>query len=199
MRSSLMILMILFTAGIAPAQTVVRDHNTRRQIQRLTHQRWEKFRPRWYFVLFHNRYRKGEDRRIIRQLTPTLATMQANRDQASEENSELEQVTTEQLADAASRQAPLPYWLHFQQQLERYHARFTREQHAARLAGVPAPYLQILQQEAIGLTQSEELVVNGYMAPGDLQQSLRRLTGEWEVLIGRLQVLTRYYALPKIP
>lgn len=44
-----------------------------------------KFKPRWYFWLFHNKYRKGPDRRNIWQLLPTVAFTTLN-----EQDSELE-------------------------------------------------------------------------------------------------------------
>lgn len=75
MKKYLIILFLFFQfIQLSYCQTVsqVNSRNTRRQMEREVFTRWNQFTPRWYFILMHNKYRKGEDRRNILQLAPTL-------------------------------------------------------------------------------------------------------------------------------
>jgi hypothetical protein len=61
----------LLLIEIAGAQSIVRNKSTKRQMENMVFMRWGGFRPRWYYILFHNKYRKGPDRRTLLQLAPT--------------------------------------------------------------------------------------------------------------------------------
>ncbi|EJF07896.1 hypothetical protein [Pontibacter sp. BAB1700] len=58
----------LFTDALGQGVQPVNSKNTRYQLEREVVTRWGKFNPKWYFILFHNKYRKGPDRRNMLQL-----------------------------------------------------------------------------------------------------------------------------------
>ena len=181
------------------AQTVIRDHNVRRQIQRQTHQRWEKFRPRWYFVLFHNRYRKGEDRRVMRQLTPTLLSLNENEEKATTEKEQFGEVTRIQAAQGASRTIQLTYHLHFKSDLASLADAFTTKMDQANSRGVPTKFRAVLLEEGLSLLEEQALLLKGYLPAGQLSEALQRLIRQWETLLMQMDRLTAYYKLPALP
>lgn len=58
------------------SQTTAEDNSKYRQSQVIVYEtwHWKHFKPGWYYWIFHNRYRKGEDRRYIKQTTPNYVT-----------------------------------------------------------------------------------------------------------------------------
>lgn len=68
----LFLLLIVKMYGQVPSE----DNSKYRQTQAIVYEawHWKHFRPRWYYWLFHNRYRKGQDRRYIKQTTPNYVT-----------------------------------------------------------------------------------------------------------------------------
>lgn len=74
-KNFLVLFSLLFSLTVF-GQTVAEDESKKRQSEAIVFKKWhwKHFRPRWYYWLFHNRYRKGEDRRFIKQTTPNYAT-----------------------------------------------------------------------------------------------------------------------------
>lgn len=75
-KITLLLIITLFFSINSYSQSKVKDPHKRRQTEAMVFKHWSKnhFRPKWYYWLFHNRYRKGADKRYIWQLTPTIAT-----------------------------------------------------------------------------------------------------------------------------
>jgi hypothetical protein len=87
----------------APGASVVNSKHVRRQMEREVVTRWSKFEPKWYFILFHNKYRKGEDRRNMLQLMPAMAALQANLNAAEREEQEVTAIWEQELFRSADR------------------------------------------------------------------------------------------------
>lgn len=75
-KITILILLLILSVGEMNAQAKVKDTPKRRQWNSVVYRKWSKsyFRPKWYYWLFHNRYRRGEDRRYIKQNLPNIAT-----------------------------------------------------------------------------------------------------------------------------
>ena len=67
------------------AVSVVKDPYKQRQIENMVFMRWGGFKPKWYYFLFHNKYRKGPDRRTILQLVPTDLVIRQTEEKSEEE------------------------------------------------------------------------------------------------------------------
>ena len=82
----MLLFIILVQSGFG--QTVVKDKYKQRQLESMVATRWGKFIPKWYYILFHNKYRQGEDRRNMLQLLPTLASVTLTEEQTEQEKEE---------------------------------------------------------------------------------------------------------------
>ncbi|PRY09049.1 hypothetical protein CLV24_119100 [Pontibacter ummariensis] len=87
----------------APGVTIVDGKYVRHQLEREVVTRWGKFDPKWYFILFHNKYRKGPDRRNMLQLLPAMAAVMANKEQAEREEEEVNTIWEQEMFKAADR------------------------------------------------------------------------------------------------
>ena len=100
MKKYIITFFLISTALISTAQSPVNNEGVRRQLESMVMTVWSKkhFRPKLYYSLFHNKYRKGEDRRYILQLAPTLATSKLNKDETTEENNEVNKNYSDELS-----------------------------------------------------------------------------------------------------
>lgn len=101
--------------NISKAQPVsyLRDPYKNRQLENMVFMRWGSFRPRWYYILFHNQYRRGPDRRTLLQLAPTDLILIQTRNKSEDTEEESKQLFDMQTMDALNRAAETHYHLHF--------------------------------------------------------------------------------------
>ena len=71
----------------AQVVSIVKDRYKTRQLENMVFMRWGGFRPKWYYFLFHNKYRKGPDRRTMLQLLPTDLVIRQTKEKSEEEKS----------------------------------------------------------------------------------------------------------------
>lgn len=81
-------------------QRNVYDKSKTRQLHSMVYLHHDKnyFRPKWYYWLFHNSYRK-KDLRYIWQITPTIATSKLNKNSTEDEENEIDEDYKDELAD----------------------------------------------------------------------------------------------------
>jgi hypothetical protein len=86
MRYIITIIIILFFASVN-AQGPVNNEGVKRQVESTVMTKWSKrhFRPKLYYRLVHNRYRRGRDRRLILEIAPNLAVTRLNRERTEQE------------------------------------------------------------------------------------------------------------------
>lgn len=89
----------------ADAQEQVNNQGVRRQVKSLVITKWSKryFRPKWYYRLVHNRYRRGGDKRLIRQLAPTLVTAKQKHKETEDEQDKVHEDYIDELAINADK------------------------------------------------------------------------------------------------
>ncbi|MCG8226381.1 hypothetical protein [Tenacibaculum finnmarkense] len=75
-KKIIIIIIIIFLPNNSFSQAVVKGDSKRRQSKAIVYESWYKnlFRPKWYYRLFHNGYRKGPDRRFLKQNLAEIAT-----------------------------------------------------------------------------------------------------------------------------
>jgi len=109
----LLISFLLITSSLY-SQQLVNDKYKRRQLQSMVVTRWGRFIPNWYYVLFHNKYKNGEDRRTMLQLAPTMAAVSLSRGQSDEEKEDTDQLFDQSVWLQANIDMELPYHLYFE-------------------------------------------------------------------------------------
>jgi hypothetical protein len=105
---------------IATAQSPVNNEGVRRQLESMVMTVWSKkhFRPKLYYQLIHNKYRKGEDRRYILQLAPTLATSKLNKDETTDENNEVNKDYSDEFSIDLDKRKNFKYSLLYEDHLD---------------------------------------------------------------------------------
>jgi hypothetical protein len=191
MNYFLSILLIGLVTCPCLGQIIIKDEHTRRQIQRLTHTRWEKFTPRAYFEFFHRSYRRGEDRRIMRQWLPVAASLEENTVKTDEEKKDMTEVTSSELLTQAALKAKVSYHLHFAPRLSDYKTRLAGLMVRLEQAGAGTDILAAGYEEAMLLAQAETLLLESPLLPGPLEEGLRALLTDWQVLTSRIARLVR--------
>ena len=187
------LLIVLAVLGALPlyGQWIVEDRNSRWQRERMAYQRWDKFRPKWYFVLNHNRYRKGPDRRTVKQLYPALATMELNVEESQEEREKAAQWEGHHLAQQANVLAEKHYWLRFKPELDSYRNQFYAL--ALPLETAPPGVMQPLYDEAAMLDEYLAITREGNSNPGESQAAMAEIASGWQRLIAVVSRLSRGY------
>ncbi len=103
MKKALLIFMLFFIiTQSTTAQQKVKDKAKNRQLESLVFKKWSRsyFRPKWYYWLFHNKYRKGEDRRYIKQTLPTVATSIVERKETEKQADKVDKDYKDEIAIA---------------------------------------------------------------------------------------------------
>uniref|UniRef100_UPI0023ED0773 hypothetical protein n=1 Tax=Pontibacter litorisediminis TaxID=1846260 RepID=UPI0023ED0773 len=156
---------LLSTACTAAAQapvSIVNSKNTRYQLEREVVTRWGKFRPKWYFMLFHNKYRKGEDRRNIHQLAPTMIALWGNKANTEKQEEEVSQVYEQELFKAADRSLNKGYHLLYAPKFDRLYRELDALQLEAMSAGVDADMILKLRQARERIAADVEITREAY-------------------------------------
>lgn len=100
MKNIVLIFAFLLICMTAESQEVVRNQGVKRQVESMVITKWSKryFRPKWYYRLVHNSYRKGRDRRLVHQLAPTLAITKQVHEETQDEADEVHKNFVDELA-----------------------------------------------------------------------------------------------------
>ena len=83
----LVVVLIAFVFSNATfSQAIVYDKGKNRQVESIVYKKWSKnyFRPKLYYQLVHNKYRKGKDRRYIKQTLPTIVASNLTKESTEE-------------------------------------------------------------------------------------------------------------------
>jgi hypothetical protein len=131
----------------APGVSVVNSKHVRHQLEREVVTRWSKFDPKWYFILFHNKYRKGEDRRNMLQLMPAMAALQANLNAAEREEQEVTAIWEQELFKGADRSLNKSFHLLYGKKMAGLNSELEALHGEAMAAGVELDILLRLREE----------------------------------------------------
>ncbi len=176
-------IMVTFQFPIAIAQgvTAVEDRNKRFQIERTVFKRWNKFRPVWYFWLFHNKYKK-KDKRNIFQLVPTLLATELNHQQTDIEKEKVDTITHFYLMKEANILAEKHYHLHYKkvfEKLDRDIEELFVQCYTVNMAGED---IAVFRDEQILLHEYLETVRSWHTDPGESQEAMAAIQSEMETL-----------------
>ena len=178
-----LVMLLIMANSTSFAQMPVQDKNSRYQRERMVFQRWNNFRPKWYFRLFHNRYRKGPDRRNIYQLAPTMFLLNLNAKHIADEQDEADEWESYEVAQQANIIAESHYHTYFKQRFARLQTRFSTLYQRCEELEVSAATLQELSAESGMLEEYLGTVRQGNTNPGESREAMKEILKDYEALV----------------
>ncbi|MDE3744040.1 hypothetical protein [Maribacter polysaccharolyticus] len=115
------ILTLFFLLAIIPIEEVqAQRKNSQYAFERVVYQRWNRFRPWWWFKIVYRKY-DDEDRRNVLQLAPIMATTAITRDYADNQKKSIDTLFRQKVNVAVDRVLQ-KRWIMFDEErvLERY-------------------------------------------------------------------------------
>jgi septation ring formation regulator EzrA len=148
--------------------------------------RWGGFRPKWYYILFHNKYRKGPDRRTMLQLVPTDLVIRQTKDKSDEEKDDVEIMFSEETWDAINRASETHYHVHFKPLFDK----LNRDIDALIARGITinthADAIQSFRMEQERLNGEIEIIRKGWLEKGDSAEAMKAIEKDLRSLKGNL-------------
>ena len=182
----LALLPVLFTDALGQGVQPVNSKNTRYQLEREVVTRWGKFNPKWYFILFHNKYRKGPDRRNMLQLAPTMALLNQNKVKAQAQEEAVSQVYEQEMFKFADRSLNKGYHLLYKKKIDELNTALLGMNAEAVQAGVQADYILAIHAERDRINADIGIILDAYLDDAKKGEQLR-------VYIGELTALRNYF------
>jgi FtsZ-binding cell division protein ZapB len=165
---------------------VVRDPYKQRQLENMVFMRWGGFKPKWYYFLFHNKYRKGPDRRTILQLVPTDLVVGQTKEKSEEEGEDAEIMYTQEIWDATNRQLDLHYTFHFKPIFEKLNQDIIQLIDRANSLSADPSAIQSFRKELERLNNEIEIIRNGWLERGDSAEAMKDIELDLQSLRGRI-------------
>ncbi|AKD01911.1 hypothetical protein POKO110462_10300 [Pontibacter korlensis] len=178
----LALLPVLFTDALGQGVQPVSSKNTRYQLEREVITRWGKFNPKWYFILFHNKYRKGPDRRNMLQLAPTMALVSQNRVKAQAQEEAVSQVYEQEMFKFADRSLNKGYHLLYKKKIDELNTALWAMNAEAVQAGVQAAYILAIHAERDRINADIGIVLDAYLDDAKKGEQLRVYISELTAL-----------------
>lgn len=190
---------LMLTLHPAPAQTFmpVNGRPVRRQLESMVILRWDKqyFRPQWYYLLFHHKYRKGEDRRTLLQLLPTAGLVRINEEKASKQKEDTQEVGRQELWSYINHRANAHYYLIFQAKLDRLSEEITALIGQGKTLGMEPSVIARMQQEQQRLADEITIIKEGYLDEGLKSEAFLGIEQEMQALKGLISELLHVYQI----
>ncbi len=170
----------------APVVVPVKSQNTRYQLEREVITRWGKFNPKWYFILFHNKYREGKDRRNMKQLLPIMAAARMSAAESEQEDKDLTQVRDQEMFKMADRSLNKSYHLLYESKLKSLNNGIALLNTQAIAAGVDFDMIMALKGEQDRINADVTITKDSY--EDDAKKAER-----FRVAVADLAALRGYY------
>lgn len=105
------LIVLLFISLKITAQEPVNNQGVKRQVESMVVTKWSKkyFRPKLYYRIVHNRYRRGRDRRLILEIAPQLAVVKLNREETEAEQESVNKDFIDEIATDLDKRINLHY------------------------------------------------------------------------------------------
>ncbi len=201
MKGRLLTIVISLMLIVYPvsAQTVmqVNGRPVRRQLESMVVMRWNKkyFRPQWYYKLFHNKYRKGEDRRTLLQLLPTAGLLQVNENKADQQKEDTDEVGRQELWSYINHTSNAHYYLIFQAKFDKLEKDIKALIGQGRSLGMEASVVERMHQELDRLKDEINIIKDGYLDEGIKSEEFLHIEQEMQALKGLISELLHVYSI----
>ena len=187
MRKITLILFVhIFIAQIALGQQIVNDKYKQRQLESMTVTRWGKFIPKWYYILFHNKYRKGEDRRNMQQLLPIMASAAIAEEYATKEKEDAEQLYQQALRITSNRTLGPVYHLYYKPRFKEINVDIDVLITRSQQENVDPAVIDTFLFEHSRLNEQVDILRNGFLPQGESINGMEELEQELKKLIGMI-------------
>lgn len=181
-KITLFITSIVIISQLAFSQQLVKDKYKRRQIESMVATRWGKFIPKWYYIIFHNKYRKGEDRRTMLQLLPTMAAATITEEQSKQEQEDAGQVFQQYVWINTNRTLEPVYHLQFKPVFKKLHLEIDALLIQAQRLQVAPSVIQVFQFEQARLYEQIDILRKGFLAQRESTDGMREIEQELKEL-----------------
>ena len=200
MRKIILVLFVfILSVQIAFGQQVVHDKYKRRQMESMTVTRWGKFIPKWYYILFHNKYRKGEDRRNMWQLLPTMASITITEEQSNQEKEDTDQLYQQALWITTNRTLESIYHLYYKPRFHKLNLEIDALIAKALQEHVDITVIETFQFERTRLNEQVDILRKGFLSQGEseqgmteIEQELKQLKGMIHSYLSHQRILNKY-------
>ena len=159
----------------AQVVSIVKDRYKSRQLENMVFMRWGGFRPKWYYILFHNKYRKGPDRRTMLQLVAADLVIRQTLEKSEEEKEDVEIMFSEETWDAINRASEMHYHLHFKPLF----GKLNRDIDALIARGITinthVDAIQSFRKEQERLNSEIEIIRKGWLEKGDSAEAMKSI------------------------
>jgi hypothetical protein len=186
------VLFVLNSISHTKAQALVNGKYTRRQLESMTVTRWGKFIPKWYYILFHNKYRKGEDRRTMRQLLPTALALSVTEAQSDSEKEDSDQLYRQALWISANRTLESHYHLYFKPKFQKLNAEIDALLLRLSLANADLSVSQTFLNEQLRLKGQIDILRDGFLTQGESTSGFQEILDEMHQLKGMIRSYIGY-------
>ena len=181
-KITLIITSIVLIFQLAFSQQIVNDKYKRRQMESMVATRWGKFIPKWYYILFHNKYRKGDDRRTMLQLLPTMAATTITKEQSKQEQEDTDQVFQQYVWINTNRTLEPVYQLQFKPVFQKLSLEIDALLIQAQQLQVAPSVIQTFQFEQARLNEQIDILRNGFLAQQESTEGYHEIEKELEKL-----------------
>lgn len=178
--------MLCIAEATAQAAVPVDSRNTRLQLEREVMTRWNRFNPTWYFALFHNKYRRGPDRRNMKQLVPLMAATRINKLEAEQEHADVTVIRDQEMFKMADRTLNKSWYLLYENKVNGLNHRITVLNAEAVAAGVDFEMLLALKTEQERINADITLTKEAY-------QDDAKKAEQFRIALNDLHTLRGYY------
>lgn len=175
--------------------SIVRDPYVKLQLENMVFIRWGKFRPKWYYFVFHNKYRRGPDRRTLLQLVPTDAVGRITKEKSQEEAEEVEELFHMQNWDALNRSMEIHYHLHFKPTFEDLNADIDQLIHQVTTLNSDPGALQSFVSEQERLNGEIEIIRKGWLEASDSAGAMSVIVKDLRSLKGKLMKFVKLQSI----
>ena len=189
----------IITAQITFGQLIVTDKYKRRQMESMVITRWGKFKPKWYYILFHNKYRKGEDRRTMLQLLPTIASITITEEQSNQEKEDTDQLYQQALWITSNRTLEPVYHLYYKPKIQKLNLEIDALIARSLQENVDAMVIETFQFERARLNEQVDILRKGFLQQGEstkgmeeIEQELNKLKGMIHKYLGLQRIQNKY-------
>ena len=198
-KITLILFVFILSAQIAFGQQIVTDKYKRRQMESMVITRWGKFKPKWYYILFHNKYRKGEDRRNMWQLLPTMTSIAITEEQSNQEKEDADQLYQQALWTTSNRMLEPVYHLYFKPGFIKLNLEIDALIASSLQEHVDLTVIETFQFERTRLNEQVDILRNGFLPQGEseqgmkeIEQELRQLKGMIHSYLSHQRILNKY-------
>ena len=192
MKKITLLISAMIITQCAFTQQIVNDKYKRRQMESMVATRWGKFVPKWYYILFHNKYRKGEDRRTIIQLLPAIAATTITEEQSNNEQEDTNQLFEQYVWINANRTLEPIYRVQFKPKFQKLNFEIEALLIQAEHLQVAPSVIQAFQFEQARLNEHIDILRKGFLSQGESTAGYHELENEFEQLKGMIHKFIRH-------